>query len=284
MMKIREFKNSIEFKNDGQLSLFFLGTGGAFSKKYFQNNALIIKGNSHILIDCGTLCPLAFSFFNSDITQVRNFLLTHNHADHIGGMEEIALVNMYGTKQVPNILITDEFKKILWNESLKGGLKIKGENSAKPTMSFDDYFHQIKPKKIKKSPRPFYEAEIGDINLKIFRTKHIFTDKNNWKNSYYSVGVLIDNKIIYTGDSQADKELIEWLTSEFNIECIFHDCQFGHNAVHTDYEELLKILTPDLRKKTYLCHYSDNADQQKDRVMQDGFAGCVMRGVYYDCE
>ena len=147
MMKIREFKNSIEFKNDGQLSLFFLGTGGAFSKKYFQNNALIIKGNSHILIDCGTLCPLAFSFFNSDITQVRNFLLTHNHADHIGGMEEIALVNMYGTKQVPNILITDEFKKILWNESLKGGLKIKGENSAKPTMSFDDYFHQIKPKK-----------------------------------------------------------------------------------------------------------------------------------------
>ncbi len=283
-MKTREFNGSIEFTNNGQLSLFFLGTGGAFSKKYFQNNVLVIKGKSHILIDCGTLCPFSFSQFNSKITQVRNFLLTHNHADHIGGMEEVALLNMYGTKQIPNIVITDEFKKLLWNESLKGGLKTKGENSSKSKMTFSDYFFQIKPKKIKNSPRPFYETNIGEINLKIFRTKHVFTDKNNWKNSYYSVGVLIDNRIIFTGDSQADKTLIDWLTSAFKIDYIFHDCQFGTNAVHASYEELLKTISSDLRKKTYLCHYSDNADQNNIRVSDDGFAGCVKRGIYYDCD
>lgn len=283
-MKTREFNGSIEFTNDGQLSLFFLGTGGAFSKKYFQNNVLVIKGKSHILIDCGTVCPFSFSQFNSKITQVRNFLLTHNHADHIGGMEEVALLNMYGTRQIPNIVITDEFKKLLWNESLKGGLKTKGENSSKSKMTFSDYFLQIKPKKIKNSPRPFYETNIGDINLKIFRTKHVFTDKNNWKNSYYSVGVLIDNRIIFTGDSQADKTLIDWLTSSFKIDYIFHDCQFGKNAVHASYEELLQTIPSDLRKKTYLCHYSDNADQNISRVLNDGFAGCVKRGIYYDCD
>lgn len=283
-MKIREFKGSIDFTNDGQVSLFFLGTGGAFSKKYFQNNALLIKGNSHILIDCGTLCSLAFSQFNSKITQVRNFILTHNHSDHIGGMEEVALSNMYGTKQIPNIVATDEFKKILWNESLKGGLRHSGEDFSKSNMKFKDYFNQIKPERIKNSPRPFYEADVGGINLKIFRTKHVFTKSDSWKNSYYSVGILIDNRIIYTGDSQADKSLIEWLNSSFKIDYIFHDCQFGHNAVHAGYDELLEILPADLRKKTYLCHYSDDADKNISKIERDGFAGCVKRGVYYDCD
>lgn len=283
-MKTREFTGSIEFTNKGQLSLFFLGTGSAFSKKYFQNNLLLIKGNNHLLIDCGTLCPISFSHFNSNITQVKNFLITHSHADHIGGLEEVALANMYITKQKPNMIINDEFKKVLWNNSLKGGLGLKGEDIPNPKLSFEDYFTQIKPKEIKKSPRPFFETNIGSINIKLFRTKHVFTSKNNWKNSYYSVGLLIDNRIIFTGDSQADKNLIDWLTSDFKIDYIFHDCQFGHNAVHTNYEDLLKIIKPEYRKITYLCHYSDNADLHMSEVVQDGFAGCVQRGVYYDCE
>ena len=281
-MKLRKFNSTIEFTNDGQLSLFFLGTGGAFSKKYFQNNVLVVKGKSHILIDCGTLCPLSFSSFNSNITKVQNFLFTHNHADHIGGVEEVALSNMYGTMHKPNVVITDDFKKILWKNSLSGGLGIKGEEVLKLNMSFDDYFKQIKPKRIKKAPRPFYETNVGEINLKIFRTKHVFTSKNSWKHSYYSVGVLLDNRVIFTSDSKADEDLINWLTSEYKIEWIFHDCQFGYNAVHTAYSDLLKIMPLELRKKTFLCHYSDNTDQNAQKVLTDGFAGCVERGVYYD--
>ena len=281
-MKTREFKDTIEFTNDGQISLFFLGTGNAFSKKYYQNNALIIKGKDHLMIDCGSMCPLSFTEFNSNITEVKNFIITHNHADHIGGLEETALSDMYITKSAPNMIITDEFKKILWKESLKGGLCMKGEETPDPYLKFEDYFNQIKPKKIKHAPRPFYETAIGSLNIKLFRTKHIFTKYSTWKKSYYSTGILIDNRIIYTSDTKPDKDLIDWLTSQYNIEYIFHDCNFGHNSVHTDYEELLKILDKETRKKTFLCHYSDNAECNFERVLKDGFAGCVKRGIYYD--
>ena len=89
-MVIRQFKTSIEFQNNGQLSFFFVGTGGAFSKKFFQNNVLIIKGRDHILVDCGTACPYSLSTFDARITDIKNFLITHSHADHAGGLEEVA--------------------------------------------------------------------------------------------------------------------------------------------------------------------------------------------------
>lgn len=279
-MNCRDFNNSIELKNDGQLSLFFLGSGSAFTKKNFQNNLIIIKGNDHVLIDCGTLCPFAFSTFNSKITDIENILITHSHADHIGGLEEVALMNMYVTKRRPKMIITNEYKKILWNNSLKGGLSVRGEDGMRQKMNFDDYFEQIKPREIKKSPRPFYEVNIGSINLKIFRTKHLFSKNNNWKHSYYSVGVLIDDRVLFTGDSKNDPELINWLTSEYNIEGIFHDCQFGRNAVHAGYEELKSTIPDSLKPKTLLCHYNDGSENTD--VKKDGFAGLVHRGIYYE--
>ena len=64
-MKTRDFYSKTEFTNAGQLSVFFLGTGSAFTKLNFQNNILIIKGEDHVLVDCGSLCPLAFADFVS---------------------------------------------------------------------------------------------------------------------------------------------------------------------------------------------------------------------------
>ena len=108
-MTIRDFNNAIQLTNDGKLSFFFLGTGSAFTKVNFQNNVIVIKGNDHILIDCGTLCPFSFSKFNSNITDIKNILITHSHADHVGGLEEVALMNMYVTKQRPKMILTDEY-------------------------------------------------------------------------------------------------------------------------------------------------------------------------------
>ena len=120
-MKVTKVQGKLELTNAGGLSLFFVGIGSAFSKLNFQNNVLFIKGKNHVLVDCGTLCSFAISHYGVKISDIDNFFLTHSHADHIGGMEEVAFTDYYVKKARPTLIIDDQYKKILWNESLRGG-------------------------------------------------------------------------------------------------------------------------------------------------------------------
>ena len=278
IVKIKKLEQTIEFTSDGSLRFFFIGTGSAFAKKYFQNNVLIIKGKDHVLVDCGAVCPYAMYTYHSSIASVRNLLITHSHADHIGGLEEVALVGRYTTKIRPKMVITDQYKKILWNQSLKGGCAY-GEYTDGAFMTFEDYFDQITPRQIARLPRPLYEANVGSINIKLYRTHHIPDKTGSWRTSFYSVGVLIDDRILFPGDTQFDRELLDWMCGNYDIEYIFHDCQFFRGGVHAYYEDL-KTLPADMKKKMSLCHYGDNVDQYDAK--KDGFAGFTKRGVYYD--
>jgi ribonuclease BN (tRNA processing enzyme) len=277
-VKILKFNDSIQLTNDGDLCFFFIGTGSAFSKKNYQTNLIIIKGNDHILVDCGTLCPLAFSGYNTGIEKIKTFLITHSHADHIGGLEEAALTGRYLTRQRPRMIISNSYKKILWKQSLSGGCSY-GEYSDGAYMKFDDYFEQINPDFLTDTPRPLYTARIGTIDLKIFRTKHIPDSAGSWRNSFYSIGILVDNRILFPGDTRFDKDLLDWMFTSYPVEYVFHDCQFFEGGVHASYKEL-KTLPADIRKKMYLCHYGDNYASYTPE--QDGFAGFTQRGVYYD--
>ena len=285
-MQIQAFKDSIRLTNDGSLELFFLGTGSAFVKQNHQNNILIIKGKDHLLVDCGTQCPIAFYKYNSSIMNVENIFLTHSHSDHIGGVEELALMHRYVKQSRVKILITDEYKALLWNESLKGGLSYGEQretpyNGRNPSryLVFDDYFEQIVPKRLFGSPRPMWEANIGSINIKFFRTMHMPDSVPSWRESAWSTGLLIDNRILFPGDTRFDPDLLEWMEKDYNPECIFHDFQSYTGGVHTGIEELKKLPEP-IRKKMILCHYADNF--RDFDAEQAGFAGLALPGVYYD--
>lgn len=278
-MKTRHFVSNIELTNSGNLSLFFLGTGNAFTKTAFQTNLLIIKGQDHLLVDCGTLCSYAFeNMYNGRITDVKNLLLTHPHADHIGGVEELALAGKYITKKLVNLVITDEFKKCLWEESLKGGIQYSEEGK----MTFDDYFNQIKPVRIQKKPFEMFETNVGSINIKLFRTRHVTTRKNSLKHSQISYGLIIDDRILFTADTQFNPSQLKCLLDKYkNIEVIFHDCDvMGYSrGVHAAYDELV-TLPKEIKAKTYLSHYSE-AVSTIDALV-DGFAGLAKHWVYYD--
>lgn len=278
-MRTRDFDKKIEFSNDGALSLFFLGTGNAFAKKLYNNNLLVIKGENHVLVDIGSLCPLSFANFNTSLEEIENILVTHAHADHAGGLEELALSGMYIFNKKINLIAEDRLKKSLWKNTLKGGIGLCGEENSRQKMKFEDYFTQIKPKRIRNTPRPFMNTDVGNLNLKIFRTKHEFTEKNTWKTGMYSVGILIDERILFTGDTKFDKPLLDWILGDYKIEHIFHDCSFTKSAVHASYEEL-KTLPAETKAKMTLCHYSDNMENFDAK--KDGFAGMAKRGIYYE--
>jgi ribonuclease BN (tRNA processing enzyme) len=277
-MKTEKLTGELQLINDGGLSCFFVGVGSAFAKKNYQTNLLFIKGNTHLLIDCGNTCSPALLSYKSNLIKIKNFLITHSHADHIGSLEEAALLGRYVTKTKPNIIIPDVYKNILWNHSLRGGLAY-GEFTAEGYLAFDDYFTQLKPRLVTKKGRPLFQCTLDNLDVKIYRTKHIPDNAGTWKTSFYSVGVLIDERILFPSDTRFDPELITWMVETYpSIEYIFHDCQFFPGGVHAAYSEL-KTLPPEIRKKMYLSHYGDNFESFDPKA--DGFLGFAKQGVYY---
>lgn len=276
-MEIKKFENTIQLTNDGELSLFFIGAGSAFSKKYFQTNLLIIKGQTHILVDCGTLCSYALSAeYNFPVSNIDNLILTHLHADHMGGVEEMALIGKYVGKKKINLIIQNSFKKTLWKNSLSGGIKYSDSGVKK----FNDYFNQVEPKLIQKKPFEIWETDFNGINVKLFRTCHVTEKPLLKRNSQFSQGVIIDNRVLFTGDTQFNKAQLDWIVQNYDIEAIFHDCDISdtYGGVHAPYN-LLMTLPASIKGKMYLCHYNANRDKKNARA--DGFADFVQRGQYY---
>ena len=278
VMKTEKLSGELQLCNDGGLSCFFVGTGSAFAKKNFQTNMLVIKGGTHLLIDCGATCSAALASYKSNLTKIKNYFITHSHADHIGSLEEAALMGRYVTKTKPAVIITNAYKQILWNNSLKGGLAY-GEFNGEKYLTFDDYFTQLIPARFVKDGRVLFQYKLDSLDIKIFRTKHIPDNAATGKKAFYSMGALIDERVLFTSDTRFDPEMLFWMFQNYPaIETVFHDCQFFAGGVHAAYNELV-TLPKEIRAKMFLCHYGDNFESFKPK--DDGFLDFARQGVHY---
>ncbi len=252
----------------GLLRMAWLGVGSAFAALNSQTNVLVVKGETLLLIDCGTTASRMLVEIGLTPLDIPAVLPTHSHADHVGGLEELALKGRYmapfvkgGAKgdHKPTCVITEEYQSYLWNFSLRGGLAFSEQMVVDGTpgeMRFTDYFEPLRPRPISGYDRPSYRVEHGDLEMILMRTKHIPEEPDNWEDCFWSCGVVLDGKVFYPGDTRLDLELLQqYVTDE--IEAIFHDSQSFPGGVHASLEEL-KTLPQEFRERMWLVHLDDN--------------------------
>ena len=256
----------ILLSNEGSLTLTFLGCGSAFAKSLNQTNLLVVKGEDHFLIDMGTTSAKVLHDNGVGVSDIDHFLITHSHADHIGGLEEVQLFNRYVARRKANMIITKQYESQLWNESLKGG----SEWSEGRRLRFTDLWTVQRPRKVRGYTRDVYQTEVGSISVKMFRTRHFPDSAESWQDSVWSCGVLIDDHVLFTSDTQFDPELLEEFDSKHSLSAIFHDCQLFTGGVHTGIEELA-TLPAELKQKLILVHYGDRWRDYREFARKAGF-------------
>lgn len=265
--------------NDGTLTICFLGVGSAFAKKSFQSNFLIVKGDTHLLVDVGTRADHALEQLGLSVLDIDNVLITHSHADHIGGLEQLMLMNRYVKQRKPTILINPSYEKILWSQSLRGGCEMNERRNGKG-LGFSDFWERKRPRKEHHLGRDTELYELGELTIRTFRTRHYPQQAKSWRDAMYSTGVVIDDRVFISGDTQFDADLLLDYASRYSVEEIFHDAQLFTGGIHAGLEEL-SGLPEEIKAKTRLYHYGDNFDDHRKAVKEAGFKGFAEQAKLY---
>jgi ribonuclease BN (tRNA processing enzyme) len=257
-----------------KVSIKFMGTGSAFSKKYGNTSALVTVENNNgvikkLLIDCGRTTPDDLNNQGVSWKEIDAIFITHLHGDHVFGLEEAGFYSRYVDKRLMHLIFPHiKLKNDLWDKVLKGTMM----NGDLPRiMTFEDYFTY---ESVNNEDQYFF---FNDVMFSVYPTFHI-----RHKKSY---GLIIGERdfIIYTGDSLLNKDLIEMSLAN-DCQAVFHDCQLFSNLerVHASIDDLL-TLDETCRRSIHIMHYGDNLPEHFDNIEKQGF-NIAYRGVEYEFE
>ncbi len=266
------------------MKLTFIGRGGAFAPISIGNSNMILTSDSGkmMLIDFGTTAPYIMrDEMNIDFKDVDSVYITHQHADHVGGLELFAFSRYFMPKMENNIFIKPKLYCIkslmreLWDNTLKGGL----ESLQGKIMTLTDYF-ECKPIMENKS---FDWEGYRFFPIQTVHVRSGYIIKNSYGLTINKIhqengkSHIVRSEAVYiTSDTQFDVGLMEFYK---NSRLIFHDCEttpFKSN-VHPNYADL-KTLPEDVKNKMWLYHYGQHVETFK----QDGFAGFVEKGQIFE--
>lgn len=284
-----------------------IGCGNAFSNINFNQSFILeeeFNGSTRrMLFDCGFKIPEAFYKANLSIKDINDIFISHNHADHCGGLEWVAFSRYDWMARprkyeegnyAPNLITNEQLIKDLWDKTLRGGL----ESMEGFVAGIDTFF---KPIKIK----PNRSFQWQGWNCELIQQIHIMSGNMiSW-----TFGLFMTKEghksIYFTADSQhCSPRQIEIFYKKADIiiqdcECIGIDTKnkkfLFSSGVHANYAQLAGwpsanaiVLSEDIKKKMLLSHYQDFVTEGEDFLKnkcswkalakEDGFNGFISLG------
>lgn len=224
----------------------FIGVGSAFSKIHNNNNILIEVNNKKYLIDCGIKTPQALHDMGIQLNDIDGIIISHIHADHTGGLEEVGFMGKFILNKKFKLIIADDLVKPLWDNTLSGGMRDSDDGQ----VTLEDYFEIVPYDDLMK-------FNVESLDILPIKTIHVNELKPNYS-------FLLDDRVFYSSDMLFDEAL---LTEIKEVEVIFHDVQFFKGGVHCSLEEL-ETLPSEIRQKIKLMHYGDNFKDFEQKVQE----------------
>lgn len=244
------------------VTMYTLGVGDAFTTRHFNTHVMLDIDGREIFLDCPPYLPKmlaenkAKGHRSIDHTQYREILITHMHADHVNGLEELAYLQYYKTENpiklyAPNWLLSD-----IWT-SLRPSL----EDSARGDgglASFDWYF----------DPKPILSPqEFDGFTVSFTETRH----HPRCLMYKFDFGGF---KLAYAPDAGFDTEKYKWFD---DCDLVLHDAWFGPtHALGADIRNLhspvsdLLTMPREFQEKVLMCHYADDAyEDDPEQPSQD---------------
>jgi len=241
-----------------------LGVGSAFAKTLNHSNYLISPARGEpLLLDCGHTAPRALKSLGHNPKDVTQILLSHLHADHIGGLEELGFCGYFVWGRRPALFLPESLYPDLWTHALQAGMgqRLKGGDGRFFNAELSTYFdlRMVKPRA---------SFHVGSLVVTPVRVPHV-PGRSCW--GYRMEDEETGGKVLFTCDSRLSLKNLE--THGGDVDLIFHDCQLNGetSAIHACREELLQ-LAPHWQEKILLVHVDDDWEQYEGKVGMMRFA------------
>jgi ribonuclease BN (tRNA processing enzyme) len=228
------------------LDLLPLGVGDAFSAVHYSSSYALRAEGRWLLVDCPH--PIRKMMREAsvrsevalDVDGVDAVVLTHLHADHVSGVEDLGFFSYFVLGRRARIAAHPEVARRLWDGHLAGGMERLGTaGGASTEKTFDDYFELVSLD----DTRP---VQIGPFQIECRRTHHhVPTTALRVSAAGRAVG--------FSADTTFDPDLIAWLAA---ADLVVHEAGFG---IHTPLERLA-ALPEETRSRMRLAHFPDALD------------------------